>query len=194
MTDILYQLFRPWGYLKIKHPSKSIYDYWVPVFLTLITWIPLGYLYCFKQLDVFSTSGLVKDLISFIATLPGFYLAALAAIATFQKNDIDELMPVSTKMNVRQQSGNDVVIDLTRRRFLCALFSFLTAQSIVICIGFYIAIHLVPSLKFFELSAIKIKAIGSFVLMIYFFLFWQLMSATALGLYYLGDRLHHPKA
>ena len=194
MTSILYQLFRPWGYLAIRHESKYLYDYVIPGFMALATGVPLMALHWCYGLDVYSKSGLIKDLVSFLSILPGFFIAALAAIATFQKNDIDELMPSPTSMHVRQADGSDIDIQLTRRRFLCALFAYLAAQTILVCVAFLLIVQLAPVLS--ELlslfSHLFVKCIASFGIFLFMFSLWQLLSSTALGLYYLGDRLHHP--
>jgi hypothetical protein len=193
MNNLFYELFRPWSYLTIKHEAKNKYDYLIPIILTILTAAPLVVLYLKGGVDFFSKSGLLRDFVSFLSILPGFFIAALAAIATFQKNDIDELMPVSAKLSVRMKDGRDVDVELTRRRFLCSLFSFLTAQTLLICIISLISIHSSNYLSTLFHQASVLKTIGVVGMLIFLFAFWQLMSSTAISLYYLGDRLHHPK-
>ncbi|MEQ1544054.1 hypothetical protein [Methyloglobulus sp.] len=66
-------------------------------------------------------SGLIKSL-------------QLAAIATFNKPDIDKTMPVpAPKIDILVQ-GKRAVIELTRRRFLCSMFAFLTAESLILIV------------------------------------------------------------
>lgn len=179
--------------MTIKHEAKNKYDYFIPVILTIFTATPLALLYLKGGVDFYSKSGLLKDFVSFLSILPGFFIAALAAIATFQKNDIDELMPVSAKLSIRMKDGRDVDVDLTRRRFLCSLFSFLAAQSLMICIISLMVIHSSDYLSASISQALISKSVGILGLLIFLFSFWQLMSSTAIGLYYLGDRLHHPR-
>lgn len=193
MNNLFYELFRPWSYLTIKHEAKNKYDYFIPLILTMLTAAPLILFYLKGGIDFYSKSGLLKDFVSFLSILPGFFIAALAAIATFQKNDIDELMPVSAKLSIRMKDGRDVDVDLTRRRFLCSLFSFLTAQSLLICIASLIVIHSSDYLSIVINQYLISKSVGALGLLIFLFAFWQLMSSTAISLYYLGDRLHHPR-
>ena len=114
---ILYQLLRPYAYLQIEHPKKYIYDWVIPFLLTAFFLV-----ICLIFVDYdnyFSSSGLISKFLDFVEILPGFYIAALAAIATFQRNDIDQHMPnPAPKLNIKIK-GKDQNIELTRRRFLC---------------------------------------------------------------------------
>jgi len=181
---IFYQLTRPVSYLRIQHEDKWIYDWLIPIFLTCISWVILGQ---FSSIDhVTGSDGLLARITGFIENLPGFFIAALAAVATFNRHDIDRVMKNPPKVKIMYQ-GNAGFVDMTRRRFLCVLFSYLTAASIFLVIGYYIS------------SAI---AEGTYIdpeirwllVLVYFFIFWQMITATLLGLFYLGERLHTPDA
>lgn len=151
----------------------------------------------FIQADTyFAKDGIIDKLISLLQILPGFYIAALAAIATFQKPNIDELMPDPTPSIDIIIGGEQNNIKLTRRRFLSMLFSFLAAESIVLCLlmifllqaNFRIAPY--ESLNVWPVTSLNLwRNIGFFGIM---FIFWQVVTASLLGLYYLGDRLHQP--
>lgn len=185
MEKIIYQLTRPFQYLLIKQKSKPLYDWFFPSVLTGISFllfIPLGI--SLEDL-IKADTGLLSRLLSFLQILPGFYIAALAAIAVFNKDDIDQAMPEPTPlMDVATKEGKQK-IRLTRRRFLCMLFAFLTMESIALIIFVSIGnVATVPNKNY--LVAGYIYA-GSFLL-----LFWQLVVSTSFGLYYLGDRLHQP--
>lgn len=128
---IFYQLLRPFSYLKIVHEDKWIYDWLVPTVFTVLTLV-----FCYLLVpvdDISGSTGLVAGLVGFIANLPGFFIAALAAVATFNKNDIDELMANPPKIEIIHH-GNPLMVEMTRRRFLCVLFSYLTAISIIIVV------------------------------------------------------------
>jgi len=180
---ILYQLTRPFSYLTIKHEDKWIYDWLVPLILTSITllitynYIPLS--------NMGGDAGLISKITDFIAGLPGFFIAALAAVATFNKHDIDQLMANPPKIEILHH-GNPLMVEMTRRRFLCVLFSYLTAISIFIVLGANFGLSItVPPEYHVAFSWIGISA--------FMYLLWQMITATILGLYYLGERLHTPQ-
>ncbi|UKE69357.1 hypothetical protein K8O61_18340 [Xanthomonas cerealis pv. cerealis] len=135
-------------------------------------------------------SGLLDRLIIVCSILPGFYIAALAAIATFNRPDIDAVMPDPTPTLKVEIGGRPNVIDLTRRRFLAYLFAFLCWESIALLVACVFA----------GVAAAGImEALGAYAslakytfLSVLLLLFWQLVFATCLGLYYLGDRLNRP--
>jgi len=181
---ICYQLTRPVSYLRIQHEDKWIYDWLIPILLTGASWLVLGQFSGISHLT--GSEGLLAKITDFVENLPGFFIAALAAVATFNRHDIDRVMKNPPKVKIMYQ-GNAGFVDMTRRRFLCVLFSYLTAASIFLVIGYQIA------------SAIaKGSQIGPevqwFFVLTYFFIFWQMITATLLGLFYLGERLHTPDA
>lgn len=185
---ILYQIFRPMAYLKIKHPSKWKFDWLLPSLLSIAMMLVLM---AFKSdVNVYGTDGLISRLTHFIGILPGFFIAALAAIATFNRKDVDLHMPEPTPKIDIVISGEPNTILLTRRRFLCMLFSFLTAQSIFLAvIGIFSISLAVPVSDFFGESS---ETLGIIFLSLYVFVFSQMLVSTFHGLYYLGDRLHQP--
>lgn len=180
---IVYQLSRPLSYLRISHEDKWVYDWLIPGILTVITcfvsarWISLG--------ELTSSDGLIAGLTGFVSNLPGFFIAALAAVATFNKNDIDKLMANPPKIEVLYQ-GNFLMVEMTRRRFLCVLFSYLTAVSIFLVIFSKIALSINLTTEY----AVELSWVG---VTVFFFVLWQMILATILGLYYLGERLHTPQ-
>ncbi|WP_373949616.1 hypothetical protein [Vibrio pomeroyi] len=180
---IFYQLTRPLSYLRIKHADKWVYDWLAPIVLTAVTCVII---YFFIPVsDVVKGSGLIDSINGFIGNLPGFFIAGLAAVATFNKHDIDQLMDNPPTIEIMHH-GYPLMIEMTRRRFLCVLFSYLTAVSIflVLCTKIALAIT-VPSEWF--IPAAWVGIVG------FFFLLWQMILATVLGLYYLGERLHTPQ-
>ncbi|EKN4772875.1 hypothetical protein [Yersinia enterocolitica] len=189
MGELLFHLVKPFGYLNIKGINgKKTYDWYIPFVLMLLS---IGYFYLLKIpfTDLSKENGFIKTVASFITSLPGFYIAALAAIATFNREQIDYPLIgengapfidiVVTKENGKIVNSQE---ELTRRLFLCMLFSFLTALSIVIIM---LNAFISPVLA----------AYPSFLLhfsysCIFIFLTWQLLVTTFFGLYYLGNRIH----
>ncbi|MDE1463289.1 hypothetical protein [Spartinivicinus poritis] len=180
---VIYQLTRPFSYLSIKHEDKWYYDWLTPLVLTILT-LAVSVFYIPIQ-SITGSEGLVSDITSFISNLPGFFIAALAAVATFNKHDIDQPMANPPKIEIFYH-GSYLMIDMTRRRFLCVLFSYLTAVSIFLILGAKIALKIEISEQF----KIPLSWVG---FGIFNFLLWQMVLATILGLYYLGERLHTPQ-
>lgn len=185
---ILHQLFRPFGYLSIKGVSgKFIYDWLIPFVLSLLS---MAYFYGLTTPALLlSDNGFFRSTISFISILPGFYIAALAAIATFNRKQIDDplisdngtpyIYVKGVKENGKPYRTKE---DMTRRLFLCMLFSFLTAESIVL-----IMLHNFSAPLFNAVAHPYYLAAYTFIFLL---ILWQLLVTTFFGLYYLGDRIH----
>ncbi|SED35365.1 hypothetical protein SAMN02787142_3023 [Burkholderia sp. WP9] len=190
---ILYQLCRPIAYLAIKHPEKKIADWYVPLFLASLG--SIGALLAHGHINFFGAGGLVSSVLGFVQNLPGFYIAALAAIATFGRNDIDSVMPGNPppRLETLTNSGVSNLISLTRRRFLCLLFAFLTVECVALTMLSIVAIAVAPTLSTWATKWPVVHLVAFLgVFFVYAILLSQLLVATLWGLYYLGDRIHQP--
>lgn len=185
---ISYQLLRPAAYLWIKDRGKWQIDWLYPFIITIILTFSFFLLPVARCL--YGEKGIIKELIGFIQILPGFYLAALAAIATFNKNDLDYHLPAPTPQIEIKVNGKDMDIALTRRRMLSYLFGYLTFLSLALYIIIVIGAVIAPSAKILfgaYLSIAKIVFLGTFILF-----FSQMIIITIFGLYQLCDRIHQP--
>lgn len=187
---LIYQLFRPiTGYLSIRHPTKPVVDWLVPGVLSLAATVVI--ILVRGKVNFYGSGGFVSLVLGYVQNLPGFYIAALAAIATFPRVEIDQILagnPTPKIVNV-DSHGNENVIELTRRRFLCLMFAFLTAECIVLtvlsAVGLSVAAPIrsaVPNWAYMTLFAIATFS--------YFMLFFQLIVATFWGIFYLGEKIH----
>lgn len=184
-------LLRPLSYLSIEHQLKWKVDWIYPLLLAIVSTILIFWLKQFGQVSLYSNSGIITKILGFVQVLPGFYIAALAAIATFNKTDIDKTMPApAPKIDILVQ-GKSVAIELTRRRFLCSMFAFLTAESLIIIVLAIFATSFYVPFKEIIHESWHILSSGLFTLM-FLLLFWQMIMTSFWGLYYLGDRLHQP--
>ena len=182
------QLLKPFGYLAIQHPYKWVVDWLYPCLMAIVS---VSLVLQFSDVaKLVEPNGMVAMLLSFIQSLPGFYIAALAAIATFGRLDIDDVLPEPTPKVVIKLRGRENTIDLTRRRFLAMLFPFLTGESIAIVI-YCIALISFGSLINGYMYADKALGHYLYVACIFFlFIFvYQMILATFWGLYYLGYKL-----
>lgn len=185
----MHQILRPLDYLRIRHDSKMAVDWGIPLSIAVFVAAAFLFLEVRIKVDVFSTNGLVQRILSFVQGLPGFYIAALAAIATFNRQDIDDVMPAPAPKLEISVSGKASSVDLSRRQFLCSMFAFLTAESILIVILAILAISVAEPVKSLIPNEWHI-VIKSAVVAAGAFLFAQMTVATFWGLYFLGDRLH----
>lgn len=188
---LTYHLLRPFAYWSIRFEKKWRLDWGLPLLLTALSIALITAATVHKPVPVLGDSGLLGKLLSFVQSLPGFYIAALAAIATFNRIDIDRIMPAPPpRMNV-QIRGQFVAIDLTRRRFLCVLLAFLTAESLVLIMGGMLGLVVGPSLKL-TVGETYQRLVLYACLATYLVFFWQMLCVTFLGLFYLGERIHQP--
>ncbi len=188
---LAYQLTRPFGYILIRHPVKKVIDWYIPLAMTLILFVisyPLR-----SALNVWGTGGLVQLAQQIIQGLPGFYIAALAAVATFgQQSTLDMLIPDPTPTIKTRSAGEWISMQLTRRRFLCLLFAYLTVVSVLLSL---IATYGLATAAAIRLLAPPWLSQGlSLAGTIFYSIFiFQLIIVTLWGLYYLSDRMHQPQ-
>lgn len=183
---ILYQLSRPVSYLFIEDRSKWRIDWLIPFLIALL--VTALFLYLPTPPKIFGENGLAKDCQDFLQMLPGFFLAALAAIATFNKQDLDYLLPAPTPKIEVIIRGKSVKIDLTRRRMLSYLFGYLTFLSLCLYLFILAGEAIAPSYESFEYKDIA----SAFIFLIFQLFFWQMIIVTIFGLYQLCDRIHQP--
>lgn len=190
---MLWHILRPFSYLAIEHRSKWIVDWVYPLFLTVVSIVVIFGLKLLGTVSLYADSGLIGKVLGFVQGLPGFYIAALAAIATFNRIDIDKTMPSpAPRLDIRVK-GKTVAIELTRRRFLCSMFAFLTAENLVLIVMSISSQVLYPVVK----STVPIAAqawVSMGFMSVFLLLFWQMLITSFWGLFYLGDKLHQPDA
>lgn len=180
------RLARPVLFLSTKGPGLTWFKFVLPIILSLATCL---YLYAYpKQLCLFGDGSLADGIFSFLQILPGFYIASLAAVSTFQGKMLDapfDGIPITLKT---RENGTKVTKALTRRHFLSLLFGYLSFLSIMLSLYIQILNKTPP---FVFLSSISLKNAAEcasfFVLSLFFF---QLITITLLGLFYLSDRMH----
>jgi hypothetical protein len=120
------------------------YTTWLPLFLTILTVI--FYVLLPERPALVGSNGLLGSLLTLVSTLPGFYIAGLAAVATFGSATMDHEMPApapEVKIRVR---GRLISVKLTRRLFLSYLFSYLVVLSFGLCFTLIAINALVPSI------------------------------------------------
>lgn len=184
---MFYQISRPWAYITIKGKEKWVFDFILPsIFSIIVTAVAI---LSKGSVNYFGPGGIISSFTSFIQSLPGFFIAALSVVATFQKKEMDFfLAPPTPEIKIRID-GRIGLVKLTRRRFLGLLFSFLTAQSVIITgIGIFLS-----SFSSYATSLIAIDLriyMFSFAILFYMYLVFQMLIVTFWGLYYLSERMY----
>lgn len=148
---------------------------------------------------LFGDVGLNGSIIALVATLPGFFIAALAAVSTFERDALDEVMPPPAPTLDLRTRGMDEGVELTMRMFLCHLFAYLTTYSFLLALLCVTCEALVPSVRGvisgFSGNAAQLSLLmrTSYVVIIAWFL-GNIITAALFGMYFLAERMHRPNA
>jgi hypothetical protein len=194
---LAYQLTRPIAFRQIQHPALHIINVYVPSVLTILNII----LYIVLPIEpkLFGDDSVTSNALLFITVLPGFFIAALAAVATFPGDNLNEIMPAPAPTLVMRTGNTLAPVELTSRIFLCHLFSYLTVLSFA---GFLIGAGsdlLAPSARYLlaEITVAEVTRVISTLLHILYiavltWVFANLIVTTVYGLYFLVERIHRP--
>lgn len=186
---MLHQLFKPFDYLRIIHDDKRKVDWLYPITVALLAVITFEHYLPSDYLT--KNGGLASLTLGFIQSLPGFYIAALAAVATFGKKSIDRYFPTPMPFIYKRNLGENTKTFLTRRTFLCMLFAFLTCESIILVLFSIILILLPNETQHLAIKGFNISyATGLLAKFSYLLLLSQMLIATFWGLFYLGYKIH----
>lgn len=204
---IWYQIRRAFAFGRVKHPDLEPFLTWVPLAIGLALSVICQLLPVRPQLT--GDGSVSRHMLTVFAILPGFYIAALSAIATFSREEMDFEMPNPAPKLILRTKGRDEEVSLTFRMFLSHMFSYLTALSFVAVFLFVAAELLAPSAKVLLnkvpdeliISTIRVsvrEACDQLLSGGYLFLsFWfaaKIVLTTMIGLYFLAERIHRPNA
>lgn len=140
-------------------------------------------------------------MIAVFGILPGFYIAALAAVATFYREEIDKVMPHPAPTLKMRTGPRETDVKLTFRMFMSHLFSYLTAVSFLAVFVFVMA-ELVAASVLYTIGLIGNLSVRAWVLCFTESLYvatvaWlasKIVLTTLVGLYFLAERMHRPDA
>jgi hypothetical protein len=191
----MWRLFQPLDYLLVHHPEKKLFDWAIPLIvgvLLSISWANVE----FKN-TIFETDGFISQIQNLLSILTGFFIAALAAVATFDADgkSMDSPMPGKTPVTLRVRN-NGGTEKLSRRRFLCLLFGYLAFLSLalflvgVLARSFHKPLWSIASAKLDLLQPNLSDQIAWLLWLGFCIALIQLMTNTLLGLFYLTDRIH----
>lgn len=178
LWQVIKQLAAPLSYLRIKtsHGEKLVIDWLIPLLLAVAgtaVWILWP-----ATIPLRGDKGVISSVGGMMQLLVGFYVATLAAIATFPSG-------ASLDQDANGMTKNGAQI--RRRQFLASLFGYLAFLGLVLLIFSLfrqVPLALVSSLPAASLFSVPV------LLFVYLFVFWQMVLVTLLGLFYLTDRIH----
>lgn len=194
---LLYELTRGLAYLRIKHPSIDWYTVRLPVLASAL--LCIGFAALPVKPKLMGGDALLGDILSILATLPGFYFAGLAAIATFDRPGMDVEIPPPAPMLVVQINGKSDTVHLTKRMFLSYLFSYLTTLSLAVCGLILLLNALEPSVAGWAVAAQALPYSGVITDLAKVAVFalvivpvTSLAVSTLHGIFFLTERVHQP--
>lgn len=151
-----------------------------------------------KSPEIYGDKKYLDYMLQIVGILPGFYIAALAAGATFANTSLDEAMqgrdPPSIDITKMGQKSTE---PLSTRLFICYLFSYLSAASLVLAFGILIAIEVNPSIdhiastyKEVQTVVLGLKCLQYVFVLLLTFYAAKITTITLHGLYFLAERMH----
>lgn len=178
-TPAWVRLLAPFRYLTIQHGLKSRFDWIWPGILTAITII----VFCLLPIQpkLFGDHGILQGIRDLIVLFSAFFVAALAAVATFARESLDDPMQgTSPRLGERE---------LTRRQFVCYLFGYLAVLAFMLFLAIIVAEIGTPSLHV-VLSPPLFSWVKLITGTIFTLAFWNMMVTTLLGVYFLVERVN----
>lgn len=195
-SDLKYELFRGFAYRRIEHEYQSIYTTALPLlFGVLVTVI---YVIAPEKLSLLGKDGILSGLLAILATLPGFYFAGLAAVATFGGDAMDTDMPDPAPQLEIRVKGILLKTPLSRRKYMSYIFSYLVVLSFTVC-GLIVFLNAVQPTIIDIQASLDVMHLGwiSFgaetLTALFIFLICSSIAITTLqGLFFLSERIHQP--
>ncbi|EIO5098534.1 hypothetical protein RGL60_003318 [Vibrio parahaemolyticus] len=186
---VLDKLFKPLDYIRIEHQEKRWFDFGLPVILAAMCAVCLYFLP--KPVAYIGKDGVISLVNGILQILSGFYIASMAAVATFQKDGMDDQMegePPTLKVIKR---GEKVSKNLTRREFLTYLFGYLAFMSILMYfVGGFIQLASGNISMFITNMSSEFKHV---LVGLYMLIVFNILSTTVLGMHFMIDKIHRPK-
>jgi hypothetical protein len=147
---------------------------------------------CPISLNLFGEYGVCHQINGLVQILAGFFIASLAAVATFNRKELDDVMSGDPPQLIRR-SGTSFE-NLTRRRFLCLLFGYLAGMSILLYLAGAAGTIAAPLFHEWGIEYPNShKIVRSIVMIFYLGALSNIIVTSFIGLYFLVDRMHQQK-
>jgi hypothetical protein len=185
----MWRLLYPLRYFSLENGEKRWLDTLVTMFLAALIAAPFVLI---PGASFFHPNGFLDKLLVLTSALTGFYVAALVAAATFSHPDLDKTIrsgPIA--LITKDDDGNRIRELLTRREFVCIIFGHLAFATFMLSVAssFLIGLSGIDYIKVFFFAKV-ILWVRAFVIIGLSAAVGHVIVATALGLYYLMDRMY----
>ena len=125
-----YIILRTFAFAGVKHPELSPLLRRAP--LAVAALFTLVFLTVPVRPPLTGDGSIGRHMTTVFTLLPGFFIVALAAVATFNRSGMDEIMPDPAPELKLRTGGDESYVPVTFRMFTTHLFSYLT--SLLYCI------------------------------------------------------------
>ncbi|MEH0785451.1 hypothetical protein H4F26_21935 [Vibrio alginolyticus] len=136
-----------------------------------------------KPIALIGDKSLVSIVNGLLQILSGFYIASMAAVATFQKEGMDE------KLDGKAPKLNGKAV--SRRQFLTYLFGYLAYMSILMYFAGGFAQLAKTNFTAWVTSSHYIFKTS--IVFAYFLLLFNILCTTVLGMHFMIDRIHRSR-
>lgn len=178
--DGRWRLLNGFSFLRVRYEEQNTY---AVVSIAIAIVVAAVYWFVPTKPALMGDLGLLKDLKDFVQVLFPFYVGALAAVATFNREGLDDVT-VGGKATVRI---GERLVELTRRQFICRLFGYCAVLSIFLFVGVVVAKLVAP----WGIAAVA--GCGPYLRTATVFAFSlgfaHLIVISLWGIYYLANRL-----
>lgn len=166
------QLLTGFRYLRVSGDGKRLLDLGLPIALTAAS---LAIDTFVVPISVIGERGLIQLINELLQVLVGFYVASLAAVATF----------ASTALEQKAQNLYFQGKLMRRRAFLCYMFGYLSVLSLTL---YVVGVMAILGASQLHAAAQSVPPFRSVALAVYMFFAWNMVTVTLMGLHYLIDR------
>lgn len=184
------KIFTPLLYLKLENKSLSVHTWGFP--LLLAVFISIIAVILPESVNVYGDNGLIRSINQLLSILVAFYIASLAAIATFKSDVLDDKFAGEAVKLTVKRSGKTQTEELTRRKFLSLLFAYCAFVAMAVFCAGELAILLKNNITEIIQHDLTLEVAKIIFMFFYAFALSNLLSTTLLGLHYLADRIHRP--
>lgn len=182
-------LLRALNYQRVRHGYAIRYNLIYPALVAIASvWAINAY---GSLSDEFEVDGFVRETLSILSILAPFFIASLAAVATFDgPADFDEPFKMSSPLTLTivGKGGEWALIHPTQRHFLSLLFGYCATLAIFLLL--FVILSPTLSSPWFGISTDAWWYAQAVSMILFVFFLTQLVLSMMLGIYYLADRLH----
>ena len=154
---------KAFDFLKVQYPNNG--DSLRSLLYILPSTLAIVFCSIFALIDYNSAEGVnvfnhkaFDNISTFVQILPGFYIGALAAIASYNYPPMDNVMSLPAPFLKELVAGGFRESKLSRSRYLTLLFGYLSAISILSAVFIFI-VRLVYDVNIFPVSTTMMKMV-----------------------------------